>query len=129
MIDLFLKIQANVQSNWYCLDTEVRANLVFALPDNENKNRFSRGTRTPILSREKQTKIIMQNPKNALPDGRTQGSPLRLDTAFCNPTVGAGFMPALTCQSPSRNALQNAGIPETALMFSTPATSQMPMRI
>jgi hypothetical protein len=127
MNNLLLITQTNIQSHWCCPDDKVRANLVFALPDNENQNTFPRGTRTPILSREKQTKIIMQNPKNALPDGRTQGSPLRLDTAFCNPTVGAGFMPALTCQSPSRNALQNAGIPETALMFGTPAPSQPQM--
>jgi hypothetical protein len=37
-------------------------------------------------------------------------------------------MPNLTRQSPSLDALQNAGIPENALMFGTPAPSQMPMQ-
>jgi hypothetical protein len=37
-------------------------------------------------------------------------------------------MPTLTRQSPSLDALQNAGIPETALMFGAPAPSQLQMQ-
>jgi hypothetical protein len=84
------------------------------------------------LSREYKSggyfKSCGEKKKYTLLGGRTHGSPLRLDTVFCSPTVGAGLVPALTRQSPSHNALQNAGILETALMFSRPAPSQMLMQ-
>jgi hypothetical protein len=62
---------------------------------------------------------------NVLLDGRPQGSPLQVDHETRCPTVGAGLVPALTRQSPSHNALQNAGISETALMFGAPTPSQL----
>jgi hypothetical protein len=89
-------------------------------------------------------KVVLDDPKNAFSDGRplrtpryagfnpvyagSGGPPQQVDCKLWCPTLGTGFMPALIRQSPSRNALQNAGILQTALMFGRPAPSQMPMQ-